>query len=461
AGVKVGDKILSVNGSSTKGKSVDQVSDYMRGQKGTEVNLLLERIGASSPVAIKVIRDEIKFKNVPYYGMVNEQTGYIKLTQFLDDASEQVREALIELKKNNAMQNVILDLRGNGGGLLKEAVEIVNLFVDKGQKVVFQKGKLKEFNAEYYASKQAVDTTIKVVVLVDRGSASASEIVTGAIQELDRGVVIGQRTFGKGLVQQTYNLSYNTLLKVTIAKYYTPSGRCIQAIDYTNRASANAAAAFNDSLSVEFKTKHGRSVYDGNGIFPDLYVESKPFSNITKALAKNYLFFDFANQFVLTHQSITPAKEFSLTDSEFKEFEKFLSDKIYDYENRTERVLADLQKAAEKDQVLADIKSDFDLLKQKIATSKKRDLATNRTEIKEVLENEIASRYYYQNGRLESRFKYDKEIKEAINTFNNQQLYDDILSGKGIYGAIGKPGSSVHTLAGSVEMQGGEEEDHW
>ncbi|HPD55177.1 MAG TPA: S41 family peptidase, partial [Bacteroidia bacterium] len=236
AGIQVGDHILSVNGMSTTGRKVDDVTEVMKGQKGTSVRLSLQREGVAQPFEKVIVRDEIKFKNVPYFGKISDKVGYIRLTQFLENSAAEVREALVTLKQDSGLQAVVLDLRGNGGGLLKEAVDIVNLFVDKGQKIVSQKGKVREMNIEYTANKTAVDTVIRVAVLVDRGSASASEIVTGAIQELDRGVVIGQRSFGKGLVQQTYPLSYNSLLKVTIAKYYTPSGRCIQALDYSHRS---------------------------------------------------------------------------------------------------------------------------------------------------------------------------------------------------------------------------------
>ncbi|HRS39739.1 MAG TPA: S41 family peptidase, partial [Bacteroidia bacterium] len=270
AGIQVGDHILSVNGMSTTGRKVDDVTEVMKGQKGTSVRLSLQREGVAQPFEKVIVRDEIKFKNVPYFGKISDKVGYIRLTQFLENSAAEVREALVTLKQDSGLQAVVLDLRGNGGGLLKEAVDIVNLFVDKGQKIVSQKGKVREMNIEYTANKTAVDTVIRVAVLVDRGSASASEIVTGAIQELDRGVVIGQRSFGKGLVQQTYPLSYNSLLKVTIAKYYTPSGRCIQALDYSHRSAEGVVNKVADTLINEFRTRNGRSVFDGSGVYPDV-----------------------------------------------------------------------------------------------------------------------------------------------------------------------------------------------
>jgi carboxyl-terminal processing protease len=444
ADVKVGDIILSVNGVSTKSKKVDDVTDFMKGQKGTTVHIVFQREGEAKPIEKTIVRDEIKFKNVPFYGMVSENTGYIKLNQFLEDASEQVKEGLTTLKQNPKMKYLILDLRGNGGGLLREAVDIVNLFVDKGQKIVNQKGKIREMNMEYLASKTAVDAQIPLVVLVDRGSASASEIVTGAMQELDRGVVIGERTFGKGLVQQTYNLSYNTLLKVTIAKYYTPSGRCIQALDYSHRNKDGSVAHVADSLMHEFKTKGGRSVYDGSGIYPDIFTERKSFSSITKALSANYLFFDYASKYVREHPGIAAAKDFRLTDAEYNDFVSFLSGKKYDYKNQSEKEIEQLQTAAEKEKYMSMFQNEFNALKKKMEDSKKQDLSNHRDEIKEILETEIASRYYYQKGRLEADFKYDTDLKKCIETLNDNGLYSSILAGEGKYKVIGKPGTDVH-----------------
>ncbi len=447
ADVRVGDKILSVNGNSTKSKKVDDVTEFMKGQKGTTVKIIFQREGEPKPIEKIIIRDEIKFKNVPFYGMVNENTGYIKLNQFLEDAADQVKEGLVSLKQNPKMKYLILDLRGNGGGLLREAVEIVNLFVDKGQKIVNQKAKIKEMNMEYIASKLPVDAQIPLVVLVDRGSASASEIVTGAMQELDRGVIVGQRTFGKGLVQQTYNLSYNTLLKVTIAKYYTPSGRCIQALDYTHRNTDGSVEHVPDSLMHEYKTKGGRSVYDGSGIYPDVFTERKTFSSVSQALASNFIFFDYASKYVREHPSISVAKDFSMSDAEYNDFIKFIDGKKYDYKNQSEKRLEELKTAAEKEKYFSLLESEFTSLKKKMDDTKQQDLMHHRDEIKEILETEIASRYYYQKGRLEADFKYDSDLKKAIETLNDNTLYSSILAGQGKYKVIGKPGSEAEAKA--------------
>lgn len=447
--VRIGDKIISVNGNTSTNRTVDNITEYMKGQKGTSVKIVFKREGVAEPIEKTIVRDEIKFKNVPYFGMVSENTGYIKLSQFLENSAAEVRDALVTLKQNPKMTNVILDLRGNGGGLLREAVDIVNLFVDKNQKIVSQKGKVKDMNIDYFASKTAVDTEIPLAVLVDRGSASASEIVTGSIQELDRGVIIGQRSFGKGLVQQTYNLSYNTLLKVTIAKYYTPSGRCIQALDYTHRNNDGSVSKVSDSLITEFKTKNGRSVFDGSGIFPDIYTDADYYSPLAISLFSNYLIFDYANKFSREHSSIASAKDFTLTSAEYQEFVNFLSGKKYDYTDKTERKIEELKKTAIKEDHYEVMKSEFTALENKMKDYKSKDLLNHDDEIRQILESEISARYYYQKGRLESSFKTDQEVKKAVEVFSNPSLYASILRGDGIYKVIGKPGSEVQAKANS------------
>ncbi len=450
--VRVGDKIVSVNGNSTENRKVDAITDFMKGQKGTSVKLLLKREGAPQLIEKNIVRDEIKFKNVPYYGMINENIGYIKLSQFLENSTEQVKEALVSLKQDPKLKGIIFDLRGNGGGLLKESVDIVNLFVDKNQKIVSQKGKIKEMNIEYFASKTAVDIEIPLAILVDRGSASASEIVTGAMQELDRGVIVGQRSFGKGLVQQTYNLSYNTLLKVTIAKYYTPSGRCIQALDYTHRNSDGSVYKVPDSLITEFKTKSGRSVFDGSGIFPDIYTDPDLYSNLAITLFNNFIFFDYANKYFREHPLINNAREFTLSDKEYNDFVQFAENRKFNYTDKSERKLQELKKAAEKDKNYNAIKNEFILLENRMTENKKQDLKNHHDEIKSILEGEIAARYYFQKGRLEASFKNDPDIKKAAGLLVDQLLYASILKGEGIYKVIGKPGSEVQIKANS-EME--------
>lgn len=447
SGLKVGDQILSVNGNSALERRVDDVTNFMKGQKATSVKLMIKREGVDQPMEFTIVRDEIKFKNVPYYGMINSSTGYIKLTQFLENSAEEVKQALVDLKKNPEMKSLILDLRGNGGGLLRDAVDIVNLFVDEGQKIVSQRGKIREMNMEYFATRTAIDPDIPLVVLIDRGSASASEIVTGAMQELDRGVVVGQRTFGKGLVQQTYNLSYNTLMKVTIAKYYTPSGRCIQALDYSHRASDGSVAKVPDSLISEFKTKGNRIVYDGSGIFPDVYTDPRSYSNLSQALFKNYLVYDYANKFARENDSITNAKDFELSEDQYQSFVNYLKDKSYEYTDHSEVKLEEFKTAAQKDERLAFLTSEFEAIKKKLADDKKQDLQKKHDEIKQVLEGEISARYYYQKGRLETSFKKDLDLIQAIEILNDKTKYDNILKGVGDYKVIGKPGSAAQAKA--------------
>ena len=456
ADIRPGDKIVSVNGVSVANKEVGDVTEYLKGAKGSKVSLTLKRAGEEKPIEKNLYRDEIKFKNVPYFGMVSPNTGYIRLNQFLENAGEEVGSAFTSLKSDPDMKYLILDLRGNGGGLLKEAVEIVNLFVDKGEKIVSQKGKIKEMNMEYLATKPALDVQIPIAVLVDKGSASAAEIVTGAIQELDRGVIIGQRTFGKGLVQQTYPMSYNTLLKVTIAKYYTPSGRCIQALDYAHRSNTGIAGHHVDSLLKEFKTKNGRSVYDGSGVYPDVYLEQDQFSNISGALAMNYLVFDYANEYFRKHPSIDSASRFTLSDADFADFTKWLGDKKYDYTNKSENKLDDLKLAAQKEDYFASLENEFNSLKKKMEAQKKLDLKNHSEEIREMLEAEIVSRYYFETGALKSNFKYDKELKKAIEVLNDSTTYMSILRGDGVHKIIGKPGTTEQALTGSESEDWGE-----
>ena len=377
----------------------------------------------------KVIsREEIKIKSVPYSGMLTPEVGYIKLTGFTEKAAEEVKVALLELKKNTTLKSLVLDLRGNPGGLLKEAVDIVNIFVEKGTDVVSTRGKVKDWDKVHKALYPPVDLTIPIAVLVDRGSASASEIVSGSLQDLDRGVVIGQRSYGKGLVQQTRPLSYNAQLKVTVAKYYTPSGRCIQALDYSHRNDDGSVAKVPDSLITAFKTKNGRIVYDGGGIAPDVPVVAQKFSSILASLVTKSLIFDYATKYRVLHSSIAPAKNFKLTDAEYDAFVAFLNGKDYDYTTKTEKTLEELKVDAKDDKNIDAIIADIDALKLKIIHNKKEDLVKYNPEIRQFLEEEIASRYYFQNGRLEASFKDDKEIKEGIALLSEEGKYRSILT---------------------------------
>jgi len=440
AGLMAGDVIMEVDGKSIKGKNTADVSKLLKGQANTTVKVLVERGGEKKPIEVVLTREEIKIKNVPYYGVVGDGSiGYIKLTGFTENAAKEVKTAFLELKEKNKIRALVFDLRDNGGGLLKESVDIVNTFVSKDQKIVEQKGKIKEMNRVHKALYAPVDTTMPIAVLANGNSASASEIVSGSLQDLDRGVIVGQRTFGKGLVQQTIPLSYGTQMKVTTAKYYTPSGRCIQELDYVHKNTQGKAEHIADSLKREFKTKNGRSVYDGSGIFPDVKLEPRQYALITGTIvAKNHIF-DYATKYRLSHPSISSSKEFALTEAEYNDFLQYLSDKTYDYTTKSERSIEDLKKNAENEKYFENIQSEYEALKKEILLHKKEDLAKYRPEIKDFLEEEIASRYYYQRGRLESSLRDDGELKEAIRVLTDEQLYKSILTGNGQYKIIGKP----------------------
>lgn len=440
AGIRAGDEILEINGVSLKGKANDQVSTMLKGSKGTPVKLLLMRPGAPKQLEINLQREEIRQDNVPYYGMLEGNVGYIKLDKFLENSGQEVKSALVNLKKND-LKGLVLDLRYNGGGILQEAVKIVNLFVDKGVTVVIQKGRNKEKSITYNTLNAPEETALPLVVLVNNRSASASEIVAGSLQDLDRAVVIGQRSFGKGLVQQTFNLPYNSLVKVTVAKYYTPSGRCIQALDYTHRDSEGSVVKVADSLITEYKTKAGRSVYDGSGIYPDVFVKPVKYNLITQTLASKYHIFDYATLYRSERGAIPDAKSFRLTDNEYAKFITYLSTRDYNYNTRTERILNELRDEAEKESKMTDIKTEFEALKAKVSHSKKNDLTQFKDEIRKVLEAEIVSRYFFEKGRLEQGFKYDADLNESLKIINNKAVLASILNGDGNYKSIGKPGA--------------------
>lgn len=427
AGLMAGDTIISIDGTSTAGKDVGDVSELLKGTPNTTITVKIKRYGSNEVMEKKIVREKISINNVPYFGMLDQKTGYIRLTNFTKDAGQEVKGALTALKKKGA-GSVILDLRGNPGGLLIEAVNVSNIFVDKGQEVVSTKGKVKQWDSEYKTSEDAVDSKIPLVVLTDRGSASASEIVAGAIQDLDRGIIIGQKTFGKGLVQTTRPLSYNTQLKVTTAKYYIPSGRCIQALDYTHRNEDGSVGYIPDSLISEFKTKNGRKVFDGGGIAPDILVENEQFSRIATSLYTKNLIFDFATIYVAGHDSIGPVETFRITDADFNSFIVFLKNKDFDYTTRSDDQLNELIKVATQEKYYDIAKSEFDALKEKLAHDKNKDLQTFKEEIIDLVTEEIASRYYYQEGRARSGLMKDDYILKAIEVLNNKEQYSSILN---------------------------------
>ncbi len=425
AGLIAGDVILTIDGHDVKGKNTNEISKLLKGQANTDVTLTIDRYGEQ--LEKQLTRENIKIKDVPYYGVLEDGVGYIKLTSCTETASKEVISAFKELKEKNNIQKLVFDLRGNGGGLLNEAVNIVNIFVPRGTEVVYTKGKMKEWQQSYKALNTPIDTEIPLVVLVDEGSASASEIVSGALQDLDRAVVIGERTFGKGLVQQVKPLTYNSQFKVTVAKYYIPSGRCIQKLDYSNKTDGKATAVA-DSLRKQFYTEAGRPVKDGKGVLPDIEVELPEAADVTASLlGKNHIF-DYASDFRRANETISNAKDFKLTEEQYSDFVKFLDGKDYDYTTRTEIVLEKLKTASEEDKYYDRISEDYQKLVDQIKGNKDKDLQLHKEEIAQILENEIVSRYYYQSGRIEHSLKNDPRVNEAVKVINTTEKYKQILS---------------------------------
>jgi len=427
-GLKIGDEILSIDGKEMKDKNTNDISKLLKGQAGTKVKIVATRFGKKEPLMFEITRQKIKIDNIPYVGMVNDEVGYFHLTDFTTNASKDVRDAVIKLKGMGA-KKIIFDLRDNPGGLLNEAISIANLFIPKDKEVVSTKGKVSEWNKTYYAQASPLDIEIPMVVLTSDRSASAAEIVSGVIQDYDRGILVGEKTFGKGLVQATRPLSYNAQLKVTTAKYYIPSGRCIQAIDYSRKKEDGSATKIADSLRREFKTKNGRAVYDGAGIYPDITVAKTEFHPITISLINKNLIFDFATKYAFEHDKIKPAKEYEVTDKDYADFVKFLEGKDYDYKTKIESDLEMLKENSKKEKYFDGIKDQIEQLAIKINHNKESDLQKFRPEIAEVLESEIISRYYLQKGTIEASFDNDEDIKEALKIFKDETKYRSLLSG--------------------------------
>jgi carboxyl-terminal processing protease len=425
AGLKAGDKILKIDGRDIKGKNQEEISKLLKGQSGTSLKVTYERNGQVNEVPIT--RREIKIPDVPYFGMIEDGVGYIRLTSFTNSAGREVRDAFVKLRDEQGMKKLVFDLRGNGGGLLKEAVNIVNFFVPKGQMVVRTKGKIAEWDQTYSTLGEPLDTEIPLVILVDPSSASASEIVAGALQDLDRAVVIGQRTFGKGLVQQTRDLQYNSKLKLTVAKYYIPSGRCIQKLDYSNKVDGSAEE-IPDSLLKVFKTRNGRNVIDGRGIEPDIKLPMRDFPPVLGSLMEKNLFFKYANKYVLNKAEIPEARSFRLSEDEYKSFVEWLGGQDYEYTTDTEALLAELTETATREKYYQLVSEEFDLLIKKLKAKKKQDLWLFRDDIQMVLEDELVSRYYLQRGRIEASFSTDEFIASALDVLGNPQTYRGILT---------------------------------
>lgn len=432
AGILIGDRILEIDGKSIEGKNTGEISDFLKGQPSTKVRLKVERDSEDKNQAFdfEIERAEITIKNVPHSGILQGDAGYIKLSGFTQSASDEFGKALAELRGNEKVKGLIVDLRGNGGGLLKESVSIVNNFVPKGTEVVKTKGKLKEWDQSHKAMGNPVDLEIPIVVLVDHNSASASEIVAGSLQDLDRAVVIGTETYGKGLVQQTVDLSYNSKLKVTVAKYYTPSGRCIQKVNYADREENGMVHDIPDSLIHEFKSlKYGRRLFDGKGITPDIIVADDTMSNISAGLLNDYLIFDFATAYRLRHKELPGGVEYKVSEEVLGEFKEFISSKKFKYSTKAEKYLDDLKRSAEQELYYGEIEEQYELLHRKLGDVKGNDFEKHSREISTLLSSEIVLRYYNQKGQLVHSLSEDPCVKEALAVLHDATRYQSVLTG--------------------------------
>ena len=430
AGLLPGDEILDINGVVVEKKSNFDISKLLKGQANSVVKLLVTRYGQDKPIQIDITRDKIQVDNVPYTGMISGDVGYFQLGSFTVDAGKEVRAAVSKLKEQGA-KKIVFDIRDNPGGLLNEAVNISNLFIDKGLDVVSTKGKVTEWNKTYKALDVPLDTQIPVAIITSSRSASASEIVSGVLQDYDRAVVVGERTFGKGLVQATRPLSYNSQLKVTTAKYYIPSGRCIQEIDYAHRSDDGTLGKFPDSLRTAFKTTAGRTVYDGGGVAPDIEVQDREIADITRILLQKSYLFDYATRYRAEHATIPTARAFKLTDVDYQKFVAYLQGKNISYSTDAEKALTDLSKKVKEEKHYDDVKLELEAIRKKVTVNKANDLQRFKPEIKELLEQEIVSRYYFEKGRTEAGFDDDPNIIAAVAVLNDPNRYAALLKPSG------------------------------
>ena len=429
AGLRVGDRILKINGQSSENRDIDALILAMRGQPGSTYTVDVFRLTDGKNLTFQVKREKVKQPNIPYSGILGDKVGYIKLNQFLENAGQEVFDAYKQLKEEG-MEYLILDLRDNGGGLLGEAVNIIDIFVGKDVTVVETKGKIEEMNRFYKTQNVAADPDIPIVVLVNEHSASASEIVSGTLQDLDRAVIVGKKSFGKGLVQKVYPMDYNTSMKVTVSKYYIPSGRCVQNIEYFDRDTTKGGYKIPDSLAVAYKTKNGRTVYDKGGVEPDVAVPDEEIPDILTALIEEQAIFDFANDYRAKHETIAEAEKFVVDDALYNEFLKFLQTKKYACTTALETKLEELKTAAEEDHSFADIQSAYNQLKSQIEKLKTQDLNTHKAQIERALTQEIVSRYYFSTGKLVNSLHHDSYIEAAKEVLLNSNRYNAILSPK-------------------------------
>lgn len=430
AGLRAGDILLAIDGDDLKGLSVDKVSDRLRGEAGTTLTVRAKREGvADSIFEVKLTRANIVLPSVPYYTMLSDSIGYIILNSFTEGCAREVRLALVELKDRGA-KRLVLDLRGNGGGSLSEAVDITGLFVPKGSVVVTTKGKIAQATQSFRTRREPLDATMPLVVLVDGQSASASEIVAGAIQDFDRGVIMGRRTYGKGLVQTVRDLPYNNSLKLTTGKYYTPSGRCVQAIDYARRAEDGSVERIPDSLTTEFRTVAGRSVRDGGGITPDIPIQADSLPNILFYLANSDVLFDFATDYTRLYPTIPPVSEFVITDSLYAAFLAAVKASDFTYDRQSERALTALKELARFEGYAESAAAEFAALEKKLTHDIDHDFRYFEPRIKELLADELVSRYYYQRGTIEQALKTDSIVIRARHLLTNEPAYRAVLSGE-------------------------------
>ena len=428
AGVKGGDLILSIDGKDMKGKSTQEVSENLRGDAGTTFELTVKRAGVEHPLSFKITRRNIAMPPVPYYGMVADGIGYIYFERFVDGCSRDVRRAVVDLKEQGA-KALVIDMRGNPGGPLSEAVEVTNLFVPRGQKVVYTKGKLASVNSEHYTKKEPLDVDIPVAVLVDGSTASSAEIVSGAWQDWDRAVIVGERTYGKGVVQMIREVPYHGSLKVTTSRYYIPSGRCIQAYDYRHLNPDGSAKTLPDSLTKAFKTAGGREVRDGGGIKPDVVITPDSLPSIVYDIATSDVLLDYVNHYVQTHATIAPAGDFSLTDADYADFVKMVEESDFTYKRRTEEMMKLLERTARFEGCYEGAKPEFEALaaKMKGGVAADLELPKNKEEIKSVLESDIVARYYFRRGVVQQQLKTDKDLKTALEILTDTERYESLL----------------------------------
>lgn len=426
AGLRAGDVFVSVGGEETDGKTTSDVSEMLRGEPQTTVKVVVNRPGKGT-LRFDVVREKIVIDPVVYHSMLNSQVGYINLTQFTDQSYSSFHNAYLALKAKG-MKQLVIDMRSNPGGLLSEACRIVNMFVPKGSKIVYTKGKEKKWNSTYWAKEAPLDTVMPIAVLVNRNSASAAEIVSGALQDLDRAVIIGERTYGKGLVQTTRDLPYGGSLKVTISKYYIPSGRCIQAIDYAQRDKDGFVARIPDSLTHEFKTAHGRIVRDGCGISPDVFMKTEKNATITYQLYAKNLFFEYATHYRQQHPQLPSVATFKLTDADYRDFKDFVKKQGFEYKNKAEENLEKIRKTAEEEGYLDGAKAEFDALQQRLKANLDADLDKNREDISQFICLEIVRLYHYQRGVAQESLKGDKWTAKALEILGDSNTYNTYLT---------------------------------